>query len=242
MDKIFNINRFWNLAKKETVTYRKQYLFLICGLLAYYIIATVISNKFGSEMLKVIPAIYCSLIACVAPFWDKSRNDANIIFYLSTPVSTFERFLVMWIKSVIIMPLLIIGVSSFLNLVSTVFSLAESVSFASYIKSFRSIFYLLSTQSIFLFGYIYFRKRAALKTLIAIAAFFIVFTFFSKLIITQFYPEISPLQNIINPIFVLGFNVETTSLVYGIAKSVIMIIFPVGVWILSYFRLKETEI
>ncbi|NDV96648.1 hypothetical protein D0T84_17265 [Dysgonomonas sp. 521] len=256
MDTVFNINRFWNLAKKEFVTYRKQYLFVICGLVAYYIIAALISlydSNISRNMVQLMPVIYVLLIICAAPFLDKNLKESNISFYLSTPVSTFERFLMMWCKNVIIFPLMMFIISYTLNYVSVIIFGKDYGSLPLFLESLSNLYTLLAIQSVFMFGYIYFKKRAFIKTLIAMAIFLAVVMSISQIIITQFYPEVLQLgdsslrasskgnYNILSRDSIERAGL-TVTFAYDVARSIILLIFPLGMWVLSYFRIRETEI
>lgn len=255
MNTVFNINRFWNLIKKEFVTYRKQYLFVICGLVAYFVIAALMYHLYDNSfafMLQFIAVIYVVLIMCVAPFLDKSLKESNILFYLSGPVSTFERFLMMWGKNVIVFPLVIFIISYILSFISSVTFDEEYGSLPLFIGSLSNLYTLFAIQSVFMFGYIYFRKRAFIKTLIAMAIFLTVVLSIFQIIITQFYPELQQLGLPLPNSQKGGFNLFdrdymeraglTIPFAYDVARSIIILIFPLGMWILSYFRLRETEI
>lgn len=253
MDTVFNMHRFANLIKREFVLYNKSYIFLICGVAAYYVIAMLMDSVYSSQMLQVMPVVYFVLIIYVAPFLDKSLEDSNAVFSFSLPASTFERFLILWTKCVIVMPLLVLITSSFLDFVSSFF--LETKPFLSEIDSLRSLHLLFAIQSLFFFGYVYFKKKAFVKTVMAIAIFFIVIVVVSKIIITQFHPEISHIRNSMDPLFVYDYSgysifadksftrVDTgTTILFDIAKYIIMTLFPLGMWVLSFFKLRETEI
>lgn len=256
MDKVFNINRFWKLVKKETALCHKQYLFIICGLLAYFIIAVLVHSLYNNRiLLEFMPFIYVVMIICVSPFLDKNLSESNISFYLSTPASSFERFLVMWGKNVIIFPLIIFIVSYLLDAITSVV-LKEDYATLSFVDSFSGIHFLFAVQSVFIFGYVYFKKKAFVKTLIAITVMFIMVISISQIMITQFYPEVLELKNNMNLlpnyngqgigiIFNRSFLERaglSIPLAYDIARGIIQLVFPIGVWVLSYFKLRETEI
>ncbi len=256
MDKVFNINRFWKLVKKETALYHKQYLFIICGLLAYFIIAVLVYSLYNDRvLLQFMPVIYVVMIVCVSPFLDKNLNESNISFYLSTPASSFERFLAMWCKNVIVFPLIIFIISCLLDAITSVV-LNEDYVTLNFVDSFSTIHFLFAVQSIFMFGYVYFKKKAFVKTLIAITVMFILVISISQIMVTQFYPEILKLKNNmhimpnyngqgIGLFFSRGFFEATglsIPLAYDISRGIIQLVFPIGVWVLSYFKLRETEI
>lgn len=253
MNTVFNADRFVNLLKREAIMSRKQYLFIICGIAAFYAIAVFLEYYYSSGLIKLLPFIYLILIVG-APYFDKSQDESHTHFYFSLPVSTFERFLVLWIKSVIVMPIIIFGISIILDTLSSLFICISSYTILSS-ESWSFYYWLFAVQSIFLFGYVYFKKRAFVKTLLAIAGFIVVIIITSKMVI-QFYPEIFQVKNTLG-----SFEISDTlkfptrlerngnpdifvemPLAFDIAKGTIIAIFPLGLWILTYFKLRETEI
>jgi hypothetical protein len=158
----------------------------------------------------------------------------------------------MWGKNVIVFPLVIFIISYILSFISSVTFDKEYGSLSLFIGSLSNLYTLFAIQSVFMFGYIYFRKRAFIKTLIAMAIFLTVAISISQIIITQFYQELLQLGEPL-PNFQKGsYNMLdrdsleraglTIPFAYDVARSIIILIFPFGMWMLSYFRLRETEI
>jgi hypothetical protein len=270
MNTVFNIDRFWNLEKKEFITYRKPCLFVIGGLLSCFTIEILILNSRifrnspydGPMHMTIMLCIYLCMLTGAA-FFDKSMAERNKTTYLSTPVSSFERFLVMWIKNVIVFPLFIFAISYALDFIASAILNKECTSLMAFIvsDSFQNIYILFAVQSIFMFGYVYFKKRALAKTLIITVGAFFFCVILSNTIVAQFYPEALQAKYPIDPSTVFGYkgkyyvwnNLGTSNwtqtwittgitTAFVIAKSIIMLIVPLGMWVLTYFRLRETEI
>ncbi|MFV0537035.1 MAG: hypothetical protein ACK5M3_06625 [Dysgonomonas sp.] len=120
-----------------------------------------------------------------------------------------------------------------------------------YVK--EKILALFTFQSIFFLGYIYFRERALVKSAIAITILFLLVYLISKVIIKQFYPEIIGVRESLDVFSILNFNgfylretgsyIETgTTIIYEICSWIIKLIFPFGLWALSYIKFREKEI
>lgn len=252
MSAVLNIERFWNLQKREFAMYWKQYLFIICGIAAYYTIATVWESIDTGWLWNMLPPVYVAIIICSISF-DKNLSDANSTFYFTLPVSTFERFLGLWIKYIVIIPLLVFGASVCLDFISSLF-----VSTTHPVVKFSDWWdyhMLYAAQSVFLFGYACLKKRSFVKTLSLIAVFFIFIIIVSKIIISQFYPDVSYIRSSMDPISILSFDgywipegdssrfvTTKTTMLYDVTKYILAAIFPLGMWILTYFKLRETEV
>ncbi|MDR1091596.1 MAG: hypothetical protein LBL79_11015 [Prevotella sp.] len=259
MDAVFNIKRFGDLMKKEIAYSWKTYSYILLGMIAYYIIAKLIDTIWQINLIVVFPALVILLMVCVIPVIDRNMNKANFIPFLTSPVSTFERWTMLWAKSVLIMPILIIATLLLLDEVSPMLPIDKLYKGKSTEQIVTVIHSFLAFQSIFFFGYIYFKKRAVIKTILAITAFALLASLISNIILSsRLYPEIAGdtlLKNSINLIEILEFNgfyrsvsgnhifVSTgTTAVYDACLWVFRLIFPFGLWVLSYIRLREREI
>ena len=88
--------------------------------------------------------------------------------------------------------------------------------------------FLLLNNAVMMFGSVYFRKAAVIKTLLCEAAFFILYAIVMVLIIFKMY---------IHQLYL-----TTDKIAYGnIVFSVFILCVTAFFWILSYLRLKETE-
>lgn len=253
MDTIFNITRFIDLIKREAIASWRQYAYMILGIVAYFIIALLVDKMWGVQMLRMLPAIYIIIIILSALFIDRNLNKENSMFYFTLPTSTFERFLTLWIKCVIVVPALMLGIALLLHSISSTLGVNTYSTPLDWTKSWHEIFIL---QSLFLAGYIYFRKHALIKTLVIITAFFILVTLLSKVIIFNFYPEIAQIKNSMDISLVFNYHgsynvrdgesykkiITRITPVYEAARYVLKAIFPLGIWVLSYFKMRETEI
>jgi hypothetical protein len=191
-----------------------------------------------------------ALVVCGTPFINKNLDKTNFNSFFTIPASNFERWLLLWAKSVLIMPILVAGTIFLLNWISPSLAVDKIISTGHIAER---IYVLLAYQSIFFSGYIYFRERSFIKSAMAIATLFIFIYFISKLIISQFYPEVAKVHESLDIMNILNFDgfydrvtknyVETgTTTTYEVCLWIVRLIFPVGLWVVSYIRLRETEI
>ncbi|MDD4581562.1 MAG: hypothetical protein PHH25_04240 [Bacteroidales bacterium] len=103
-----------------------------------------------------------------------------------------------------------------------------SFNFASYLS-------FLSFQSILVFGSIYFKKNAFIKTLLSIAAFFFFLTMLVIFIVRMYEGNMTLLVE------EFEYYVRNPSASFYIS-TIISIVATCFFWILSYFRLRETEV
>jgi len=248
MDAVFNIKRFGNLIRRETLYSWKVFLYIVLGLVAYFVMAKLLDSMWQLQVIALLPPAGIAFVICGTPFINKNLNKVNFIPFLTIPASNFEKWLLLWIKSVIIMPILVIGTIYLLNYISP--TLIIDRMFEGRIS--QQIYAVLVCQSIFFLGYTYFKERALVKSIIAIVVLFIFINLISRLIISQFYPEIASVRNSFDILYILNYDgfydrvaktyIETgTTTIYQVCLWIVKLIFPLGLWIVSYFRLRETE-
>lgn len=250
MDAVFNIKRFSNLFRREFTYTWKTFLYIVTGLVVYFTAAKLLDATWQFQLMSLLPIIGFALIICGTPFINKNLNKANSVPFLTTPASSFEKWLLIWVKSVLITPILVIGTILLLNQISPIHALKQIID-TKYIT--ERIHFLFAFQSVFFLGYIYFKERVLVKAAIAITMLFMLAYLISKFIISQFYPEIIEVEDSLNIFSILDFNgfyhrasssyIETeTTTVYKICLWIIKLIFPLGLWVLSYIKLREREI
>ena len=169
--------------------------------------------------------------------------------YLTLPVSNLERLLVGWLNSSLVYA--VIGVITFF-VISTVANMLAAVSSGFTFEWFGLDFYskivlptliYLVTQTVFVMGAAFFKKNPFLKTLLAIfiisVALNIITTFLGFAIIGEFNPHNMNINDNNFPIEFKMFIEDTFPVFFKILFWYITVPFFL---LVSYFRLKETEI
>jgi hypothetical protein len=223
---------------------------MVTGLVVYFTAAKLLDATWQFRLISLLPIMGFALIICGISFINKNLNRANSVPFLTTPASSFEKWLLIWSKTVLITPILVLGTILLLNQISPIHTIKEIFD-PQYIT--EKIHFMFALQSVFFLGYIYFKERVLVKAAIAITMLFILAYLISKVIISQFYPEITGVVNSLNLFSILDFHgfyqpttlsyIETgNTTVYRICLWIIKLIFPLGLWVLSYIKLREREI
>jgi len=250
MNAVFNINRFLNLEKRNLLTHKNQFIYaslIIIGFTLFTLLLFFIIPSLGQFVAWFIYPLCFILIACAPCFFEKNIQKNNSIFDFILPGSTFEKFLIMLINYVIILPVLCFGIVFLLVSLIGIIPLDnieyfhESLLFENHIALW-TIYKLIVFQSIFFTGYLFFKRFSFIKTLlilIAVAIFFLVvtsimgFTMFSNM-------------DTFNNASTMSIHNDELSLILEnklyIPKIILGIIFPVGLWIVGFFKLREKEI
>lgn len=241
----FNINRFSLLCKKQFSEISKALALELATLLGVLIVIFFLNGKYGGPYLQtsqwnlyaiifIFTGIYYSKI------FKKLRSDSQGLFEITLPASRFEKLLFALLLSAVIFPLLFSivffasnyaayylfsGINGFEMELLTFNLLPSSMPFSA------ALTIMLLFQSIFMLGYIWFKKYPILKTTIALICLFVV-------VVTSF--------ELISKIWTIPHGHDLSFAVQTILK-----IFPfdwliyatiVYMWITSYFRLSEKEI
>ena len=205
--------------------------------------------EFGLFLIGVMPIILCSI---TFNFWHKKTKGMD---YLLCPANTAEKVIVN-ILLVHIYYTAIILLSCALG-VFTYYLLYPQCEYAIIPSSILTKIYnfsyilqffvkLFASQSIFLFASIYFKKNALLKTiLIFLVSSFIFLAIFkitgisSMMTVVDEHHFKSMTLNGVHYANLLDYILHKYAWLY---YGVLVFIAPVFFWLLSYFRLKETEV
>lgn len=170
-----------------------------------------------------------------------SRSDQNTHYFM-IPASTFEKFTVNLFLTYIYLTTIFI-LTTFLGVISrAIFTFVidnKNIDFLTIISMFFSQFnfkFILSVfviQSVIMFGTIYFKKNALLKTISIIIGYLLIQL---SIFIIIFVSKIEILNNEVFEKIFMEHTLFTHSEVYF---SIFTICF---FWILSYLRLRETEV
>jgi hypothetical protein len=229
------------------------------GLVVLYTLSVLLYILTEGSNLTWLISLAASFLIITGPcFLEPVRNRHTSIFYFILPASTFEKFISVWCKYVILLPGIIFLVLTALNLITGLIPVeavkehAREMSLTDGLFKPGTISTLIFYQSIFMGGYYYFRKHAFAKTALLLICVFIAIGFFSMIYGlyalsgsgsntfifssgTGFYEAGYGLGKM------LGTDVSSDSVV-GTTGLILHIVVPVGMWIVSFFKLKETEI
>ncbi|GEM_PF-3165864 len=261
MDTVFNIKRFWNLGKRSFFLSKIHYLYILGGLTGLYILSMLLYILVEVHLSGVLFMVAGFIIVTSPCFLEKNINRHSGVFDFMTPASSFEKYLNIWVKNILIFPILIFAVIFLLNLISgiipneSVNEHAIKMSTSNIFKS-NTITFLLSTQAYFLAGHLYFKKYAFAKTTLTILSFYMLLICIGIIVVYMIYQGGSMTFNLSSNTEAshitayksgqdLGESISLSILhdkTIKILNIVVGIVMIGGLWIVSFFKLRETEI
>ena len=252
MSSIFNIKRFGWLLKRKLANDMMQYIYIASGLTGLYVILVVAYSISGSDFSWLLFLVQCLLVIISPCLFERNTDNASMIFDFEVPASAFEKFAALWLKYVLLIPFITVGVCLLLSLfhqeiISDSFSL-----FSEFTGNFwRRMYTLLALQSVFMTGYLYFRSFSLVKTIMVIAFFTVLYSILSKIIFATMMPDIVAMGSISHnwgeAIVIINSNRgEIVNVNMGntlnMIKDVLSIIYPFGMWLVCFLRIREREI
>lgn len=236
MNETFNIQRLFRIVKAETVAFRRHYLFYLI-FAAAYAMSTILINRTSFH-----PNVFAGLgifLMIISPFmlYNDVFHKIKGVNYSMLPASNFEKWLAFWFQNVIVVPL-IIG-TLWLILWGLEFALfGRPIDIHIGTNEWHAYFIgVLGGQAIAMIGTMSFRRLKWLKTLGAIFILQVTFGLLTNLLVYQF-----DLKSFIMEVQMANIEPSTTSWLIDYIKVVAHIIFPFGLWLVSFFKLQEQEL
>lgn len=241
MNAIFDINRFINLEKRNIVSDRMQYLYIASALVGLYIISTLLFIVAEVSLAKLMVVFCMGLIICAPCLLEKNVSKNKSIFDFMLPASTFEKFASFFVKYLIVVPFLCFTVVALLCVLSNILPFEVLNSHAQYLHveawlSFNAIQQLIIAQSLFFLGHFYFRRHAFPKVFLSIILFSLFLSIISGIMFALYSPEYGELR------YTFNFGQSNVSDSNNILFESLKALFPIGMWITAFFKLRETEI
>jgi hypothetical protein len=259
MSNTFNMQRFLMLFKKHTKEHYKTHLmslgvltgilFIVFGYTAYVGgLQTATQEGFFAFFLVFGGCIYTSMV-----FLDLNQKDKALAI-LTLPVSSFERFLVIWIYSFVIFQIVFIlcfyvvdvAVISIANSYAPYYERQKIIDFTSDDTAIYYIFlYSWFLQAVAFLGSIFFNKLHFVKSALALFGFVFILIFINQLLVRVI---IDPNASAKVPFAEL--QVRDNTLFYYLEDSasklgIVGVMFLAGtlcLWAAAYFKLKEKQV
>lgn len=187
----FSIHRLYLLSRRQVFSNGKSLIIAFGGVAGFLLIISLLVAYFNPTALTGLTALYfTSMFIGGYIFTSHIFNEMHQIQkgynFLTLPVSIHERLANAWLLTGIFFPAL-----SLLVMAAMVFLANLIMNFTVDVAPFQSVFshnsfvliriYII-TQTIFLFGSVYFRKNNFLKTLLAIILISIVLNMYAGLL------------------------------------------------------------
>lgn len=254
MNAIFNINRFASYLKLTFNTSRKHYLIIAGIALGLCLIAILFAYGENWGKAKDIFEITASALivtTIVAPcIMEPSLNKNIAAINFIRPISITERFLAMFLKYVILIPLIALLFIYLIDSIIAYFDINEHLpkyarkEFVKGVLYYEFLYTIYGAQALFFLGYLYFRKYTVFKTIsIIILSVFLISIIGSasaKIIAGEEFSK--SFFELMQPLSFVNKHAPPAHWIIILSDSIFKIFFPVVLWIIAYFKLKETEI
>jgi len=250
MKDIFSFKRFAQLERyklQETLLHCLYFIIIVTGIYFFLLFCKAQGWNGMSDSLVVSLTI---LMLVIAPcLFENSLNKYNSIFDFTLPASTFEKFIHLYLKYVILIPVMCLGIIWILNSVMSgleIPGLNELTSEFSRIISIKEeLMVYIALQPVFFTGFFLFRNKVLIKSIMAST----IISLFIGIIITEIINQLIPeshgikMNNILSfwPTFNFSLT-ESSEIIWRICNYGGPIIYLLGLWITSFFLLREKEI
>ncbi|MBN1413068.1 MAG: hypothetical protein JW969_19670 [Spirochaetales bacterium] len=257
----FSIKRFWLLLRKDFYTQSRSCLIglgAIFSILFIVNISSILTSSQWNFNLVFYPlTLFIGGFIVTSMSFTELAAERSRIPYLTLPASILEKFVSKLAVTSIgytIVSLLLYFVFSVVAFAfnSLVFWQAHPIFNPLDPVILRTISIYLVTQSIFLFGAVFFRGNAFIKTVLSLFALAIVYTGFTWLAGIVTYYSLSMNTSVVFPAAFMNGGPGSYPFFQGlrafgeIVLSVIKVLFWAVMaplfWVISFFRLKETEV
>ena len=252
MKDIFSFKRFTLLERyklPETLLHSLFFIIIVTGIYFSLLFFDAYGwhGMYGYGSLVVLLTV---LILAIAPcLFENSLNKYNSVFDFTLPASTFEKFLQLYLKYVILIPVLCLGIIWLLNSVISSLEISGLNEFTSVVSRIISIkgelMVYIMLQPIYFTGYFLFRNRVLIKSIVTS----IFLSVFVSIIMNEMSHYLMPgnhgikIDNVLSfsPVFSFPLS-ESSEIILRICNYGGPIIYLLGLWITSYFLLREKEI
>ncbi len=233
MDTSLSLTRIKHLLNRYFIENWKKDLYVGLVLLVIAFASNPMAG-FSSFVYIVMILLYTGRI------FGNLAHKASAQHYLMIPASTNEKLITNIFLShiyyvLLLSVFLVLGILLRALILAPLCDDTSSCTFLIPYISFASYLSFLLFQSILVFGSVYFKKNAFIKTLLSLSAFFF---FLTMLVIFIIRMNVGSMTRLAEEFDYYVRNPYPSYLI----PSIISIVFTCFFWILSYFRLRETEV
>ncbi|MBP1640379.1 MAG: hypothetical protein H6Q17_1962 [Bacteroidetes bacterium] len=236
MNETFNIQRLYRVVATETFAFRRYYLFYVI-FAAAYAASDILINRTGFH-----PGVFAGLgifLIIISPFmlYNDVFHKIKGVNYTMLPASNLEKWIAFWFQNVIVVPL-IIGLLWLILWGLEYFLFGRPIDIHIGKEEWSTyLIGILGIQGIAMVGTLSFRRLKWLKTLGAIFVLQVASLLIGRLLMYQF-----DLKSFIIEIQAANLIPDSSSWLIDYIKIVAYIIFPFGLWLVSFFKLQEQEL
>jgi hypothetical protein len=249
MNNVFDINRFGKLCLRELDIYKAGLMWVVIAAFGLFCLSAIFSLAFNTKPVELFGFTKMAyVLVIVAPlFFFKNRGRISSILEFTLPASTTEKFFVKLLFCLVIMPALVLLL---LLLLSALYMLLPGINFhetgsAIYQDirglSFEDVTDILAIQSIFLLGTFFFRKNVFVKVCLCLLLYFMV----CVLVFVLSHEDLFAMGQGGNYTINIGHVSVTSFFSHGnnmFQYYIFNLISPIGLWVVSFLKLREIEI
>ena len=264
MKNIFNGKRFLMLLKKEAYDLRSQYLKLMLIVACIFLIVFIsllISEggtdiQYGKTRFAFATAFICGGIL-LAPFQLYKRYNNRIfgVNYFMLPASQTEKWLSMFFSCVIVTPIVIILTVTLIDICAypflpftdkslwLTFSNYSNINFSDSNKTLsETLITFFAIQSILFLGNVWFKRSKVQKTILAIIILMVSYSIF--LLILAKVSGIIDMARVVSGNFSINLNdmSDIPQTWKTISKTISFLVAPIGLWIVSFMKMREQQL
>lgn len=191
---------------------------------------------------------YTLYFLCIAPcLLENNITKQNSVFDLLLPVSTFGKFMHIWLKYLLLLPIfsliLMLAIISLLTLIGTDYTIRFAHDIAQLSKA--QLFTLILLHGCFFIGYFGFKRQSLLKSFclfVACTLFTYILAFASTSILPDDRQGYAIISHMISyPIYNFPLSPTATSALI-VCNYAAPVLFMIGIWISGYLLLKEKQL
>lgn len=253
MNATFNLKRFFLLEqykKQETgrhLLWSAAIVLGICLLCMMYDINRGTSYYMNHTQAKAFGR-YTLWFLCIAPcLLETSITKRSSSLYLLLPASTFEKFLHLWMKYLLVLPffcmLLIVFLKGIFILSGADYLQHFGTSIELCIINKEQMLSCCLIQGIFFIGCIAFKRQKLIYAFITLCTCFIVF--FGLVMLMQLWEPANNegywIANMSYPVYNFPISSTGETILY-FCNHATPFLFLIGAWVSSYFLLKEKQL
>lgn len=252
----FNIRRFMLLLRNDLLRNYRTMLIGAGTVAAIYFIATLTPMIFSHESIGYdfnigfFPTVLfiCGFLLSAAVFNEIHLSQKNTAFFM-LPATIFEKFTSRLLLTTIGYVVISVVFYFILNMISLLLSALFLNSGFSVFNPFTEDMLMamaiyLITQSIFLFGSIFFKNHAFMKTGLSLFGLSVIIGIFASLIFRivyhDFFDHMQFMDNYLASDFL--YLEDWGKTLASIAKYLFWLVLAPYFWIISYIRLSEKEV
>ena len=254
MKNIFNGKRFMMLLKKEALDLRSQYLMLILIVTCIFLVAFLFFTASGNDSYMIYGRLryvigYMLVFGSMlfAPFllYKRYNYKTHGINYFMLPASQVEKWFSMFLNCAIVTPVVMILAFTLIDLCLYPFYpwAEKSLWLASFDSEISSdILMILALQSLIFLGNIWFQRAKVQKTIAIIIILTIAYT-----VLMSILGKASGSGQIGETSVGVSVNIGNLSDILPqtwriIIQTILFLIAPIGLWIISFRKIKEQQL